>query len=389
MQVQDLRSSISNLSAIQKQVVASALASLFVGLGSLLAVYILLEGQSKRQAYDDIERDMRVAWELVNRYGENFQIKGDLLYIDDTLLVGRLDITDRVTDLVGGTATIFQGDLRVATSIRLENGKRATGTRLERNQAHKSIFELKQPFRGYVDILGVSYVTAYDPIFDAQNNVIGILYVGRETERYFAPIHSVEISIALIALFSTAFGALVTFFSNKRLISKTQKDSLTEVLNRRTGEELLNSSYKESVEHKKHLSIAFVDLDDFKEVNDSFGHSQGDKILTEIAKLLQRIIRNTDSVVRWGGDEFLVILENTNSAEAVNILKRLVKEVELLPVNPDGSHQTVSIGIASIGDDNEYVDLEDLVTAADYWMYQSKRDGKNQISPKAEASGIL
>lgn len=377
---------LRNLPTIRKQVIASALASLFVGLGCLIAVYAILEKQSRKQAYEDIERDMRVAWELVSQYGDDFKIKNELLYVNDTLLVGRLDITDRVTELVGGTATIFQGDLRVATSIRLKNGERATGTRLERNQAYKSIFEQKQPFRGYVDILGVSYVTAYDPLFDNNNEVVGILYVGREMESYFAPIRSLEISIAVIVLFSSVLGAAFTFLGHRRLISNTQKDGLTGVFNRSVGEELLNSSYKFSAKNKKPLSIAFVDLDDFKVVNDNFGHGEGDKILIQISRSLQKIIRNKGSVVRWGGDEFLVILENTDNAEALNLLHQLFKD-DLLPKTPDGQKQTVSIGVASLGENDEYVGLEDLVTAADYWMYQSKKNGKNRILPTRDNCG--
>lgn len=349
-------------------------------MASLITVVQILESHAREQVNLDVERDMRIAWDQLRRLGNNFYVKNGVLHLENHSLSGRLDIVDKITELVGGTATIFSGDLRVVTSIHLTNGKRATGTRLAQNEAYTSIFQNKEPFRGFVDILGVNYFTAYDPILDSEENVIGILYVGRETESYFSPITEVKLSIALIVLISAILGAFLTFLSNRIIISKAHIDSLTRVLNRKVGEEFLQEALARTFDDRNKLSIAFIDLDNFKSVNDKFGHVVGDEVLKSIAKALKRIGRHSDHIVRWGGDEFLMIFEGASKDEAYEILKRVVEEHSILPKLPDDSIQTLSIGLAGVDRHDEPVDIAQLITAADYMMYQSKNGGRNQIS---------
>ncbi|WP_292955631.1 MULTISPECIES: diguanylate cyclase [unclassified Neptuniibacter] len=250
----------------------------------------------------------------------------------------------------------------------------------QKNEAYTSIFENKKPFRGFVDIIGVNYFTAYDPILDSEKNVIGILYVGRETESYFSPIQKVELSISLIVLISAILGAFLTFLSSRLIISKAHIDSLTRVLNRKVGEESLQKALVRTFENRNKLSIAFIDLDGFKAVNDKFGYVVGDEVLKSIAKVLKCVVRKSDHLVRWGGDEFLMIFEETSKDEAYEILKRVIEDQSILPKLPDDSIQTLSIGIAGVDRHDELIDIDQLVTAADYMMYQSKNGGRNQIS---------
>ncbi|WP_292955633.1 MULTISPECIES: cache domain-containing protein [unclassified Neptuniibacter] len=116
--------------SIKKQVLAVTFISFIIGFVSLIAVVEIVESHARRQVALDVERDMRIAWDQLERLGSHFHIKNGVLHLDNHSLSGRLDIVDRITELVGGTATIFSGDLRVATSINLTNGRRATGTRL-------------------------------------------------------------------------------------------------------------------------------------------------------------------------------------------------------------------------------------------------------------------
>ena len=371
---------MKKVNSLHKPAITVALISFIIGFVSLLVIVQILESHAKKQADLDIERDMRVAWDQLGDMGNKFHIKNDLLYVDEQLLSGRLDIVDKITELVGGTATIFQGDLRIATSIKLPDGKRATGTKLEKNEAYKRIFQDRKPFRGYVDILGVNYVTAYDPIFDHEGSVIGIIYVGREIEDYFSPIYEIEFNIALIVFVSVLFGTFLTFLSSRIVISKTHIDSLTGAVNRKVGEEVLEESLTRAIGSKSPLSIAFVDLDDFKSVNDKFGHSVGDEVLQSISQVLKHIGRKSDYVVRWGGDEFLMVFEGASKKQAFEILRRIVEDQSLLPKLPDGSNQTLSIGLTAYDAHNESIKIEELITAADYMMYQSKNSGKNQIS---------
>ncbi|WP_414689279.1 GGDEF domain-containing protein [Neptuniibacter sp. UBA6509] len=181
-------------------------------------------------------------------------------------------------------------------------------------------------------------------------------------------------------LISAILGAFLTFLSSRLIISKAHIDSLTRVLNRKVGEESLQKALVRTFENRNKLSIAFIDLDGFKAVNDKFGYVVGDEVLKSIAKVLKCVVRKSDHLVRWGGDEFLMIFEETSKDEAYEILKRVIEDQSILPKLPDDSIQTLSIGIAGVDRHDELIDIDQLVTAADYMMYQSKNGGRNQIS---------
>ena len=141
------------------------------------AKYVLDDGATQA-ARRQVDANMRVAWETLKARGTTFAVVDGALKSGDHPLVGDTAVVDKVKELVGGTATIFQGDTRVATNVIKPDGSRATGTTLARTEAYASVFDRKTPFRGEVPILGEPYMTAYDPILGADGSVVGVLYVG-------------------------------------------------------------------------------------------------------------------------------------------------------------------------------------------------------------------
>ena len=139
---------------------------------------VLLERSATKAAADRVETNMRVAWDVLRARGTSFAVEDGKLLADGSVLNGDVAVVDKVKSLVGGTATIFLKDTRIATNVQKPDGSRATGTPLARSPAYDSIFERKAPFRGEVTILGENYMTAYDPILSASGDVLGILYVG-------------------------------------------------------------------------------------------------------------------------------------------------------------------------------------------------------------------
>jgi methyl-accepting chemotaxis protein len=152
----------------------------------------------------------------LKRQGEDFRLVEGKLVAGANALNGRSDIVDRVQDLVGGVATIFMGDLRVATNVKKPDGSRAVGTKLAAGPVYDALFKRGEAYRGEADILGRSYFTAYDPIRDAKGGVVGILFVGQleaETHAEIAGIQTWAISVALgVAL---AVGALMLALSSR------------------------------------------------------------------------------------------------------------------------------------------------------------------------------
>ena len=141
-------------------------------------------------------------------------------------------------------------------------------------------------------------------------------------------------------------------------------DSLTKLNNRRSIENA--SDYD---------SVILGDIDDFKKINDIYGHNVGDLVLVDISNVFKKIVRKSDLVCRWGGEEFLVLLKNCNNEKAYKKALRLKEEIVKLS-EKFGFKITMSFGISKISDST----LKDAIDMADRAMYESKENGKNTIT---------
>ncbi len=166
------------VSLVQKVALGSLMALLVVS-GSILGVMVWkLSGQLEAEAQVQQESAIKVAWQVLNGVGEGFRVEGGTFYAGAHALNGDTRVVDRVRDLVGGTATIFAGDVRIATNVMTGEGARATGTRLTAGAAYDAVLRDGKPYRGKATIQGQEYLTAYDPIKDASGRTVGILYTG-------------------------------------------------------------------------------------------------------------------------------------------------------------------------------------------------------------------
>jgi len=163
----------------------------------------------------------------------------------------------------------------------------------------------------------------------------------------------------------------------------SNKDHLTDVYNRKRIEDLLNEEFFKSKAQKTPLSLAFIDIDDFKPINDTFGHLAGDKVLQDIATFFAHNIRKNDIIARYGGDEFLLMLPNTNTEEATQLLMRISQELQALPGTEFDNNLlkvSTSIGMATHMEKVNYGSPKDLINSADKALYSSKQSGKNKIT---------
>jgi len=156
-------------------------------------------------------------------------------------------------------------------------------------------------------------------------------------------------------------------------------DLLTKLPNRFLFYDRLSQAIIKAKRNKTQFALLFVDLDHFKEINDNYGHEAGDFVLIEIAKRLQSCVRESDTVARLAGDEFLILLEDFDSKQnIVNIAKLLIEIIQTpIEINNNKLTVTCSIGISIYPDDSE--DAETLVKYADNAMYQAKNIGKNNF----------
>lgn len=170
----------------------------------------------------------------------------------------------------------------------------------------------------------------------------------------------------------------------EQLHSAATTDGLTGLLNRRAIEERLSAEISRSARHQVRTSVALVDLDRFKLINDTLGHAAGDRYLVHVGDLLRRHVRALDITGRLGGDEFLVILPMTSTEEAKVFAQRFRKALEEFNrTHPEFGMSTVSIGLAEAPRDGTHVAA--VLAAADAALYRAKGAGRDAVESAADA----
>ncbi|PHQ70705.1 MAG: GGDEF domain-containing protein [Sneathiella sp.] len=185
----------------------------------------------------------------------------------------------------------------------------------------------------------------------------------------------------LLSLMAVGILCTVSAISQLRymasLVDQASIDTLTNCYTRNSGEEIIDVQFKIAKREDSPLSVAFVDLDDFKSINDKFGHEAGDKVLAAAAAHLKRNGRGSDVIIRWGGEEFVILLPNTDAEGALKSIRRLRNTG--LGKRPNGTFLTASYGIAEMKS-ADVNDWQTLVELADDQMYLVKSQGGNDIA---------
>jgi diguanylate cyclase (GGDEF)-like protein len=156
-------------------------------------------------------------------------------------------------------------------------------------------------------------------------------------------------------------------------------DQLTNISNRRCFFQQLQIELEEAEENQSILSVLFIDLDNFKEINDRFGHQTGDEVLVIFTKRVKQMLRSTDTFSRLGGDEFVVLLSNLRSAkDPQTIANRMMERItQRLSIDGQTLYISVSIGIASYPEQG--TSREMLLTNADQALYEAKKKGRKCV----------
>jgi diguanylate cyclase (GGDEF)-like protein len=197
--------------------------------------------------------------------------------------------------------------------------------------------------------------------------------------------NSREILVIVLAVCTLllAWFLLRVITGQKNLVRVTRIDNLTGVINRRRLLELGDDLFLQAKKEQQAFSVYMIDIDFFKKINDQFGHSIGDKALQEVAVLGQNLMRASDVFGRFGGEEFIALLPNTQNNEALEVAQRLRQHIEqkkwqTLQIN----QLTISIGVATFENDN-YADFSLLLKAADEQLLKAKQAGRNKVSSDA------
>jgi diguanylate cyclase (GGDEF)-like protein len=156
----------------------------------------------------------------------------------------------------------------------------------------------------------------------------------------------------------------------------SEEDYLTKLYNRRKIHETIETEIKRSRRYNSAFAVLLLDIDNFKSINDTYGHNTGDKVLVQFANIIRHTIRESDIASRWGGEEFLVICPETTTDGAISLAEKIRYNIERNNFDEAGKI-TASIGVAGIehGDN-----VKSLIFRADEALYSSKKAGKNRVT---------
>ncbi|MFT8323315.1 MAG: sensor domain-containing diguanylate cyclase [Bacillus sp. (in: firmicutes)] len=254
--------------------------------------------------------------------------------------------------------------------------------------------------KGFEQILGYPSDTLKPPLWKQfiyeddvpiMNDFVDTLKNGESKRvecRVKHPIEKIKWVLCIGKSISDATGEITNIYTQIIDISERKKleeelrtlaftDHLTDLSNRKALDRHLTKAIARSKRHNHQLAIMFIDLDDFKLVNDTLGHSAGDVLLMEAADRFHATIREEDYIARIGGDEFIIVIEETNRDEMNKITKRIIDKVSKpYFIEQTTASITLSIGISLYPDDSE--EQDGLIAHADKAMYMAKEKGKNQ-----------
>ncbi len=361
-------------------------------------------------------------------YPGDYHLEGEVayrLYKGDADITGDYTLIDRVHEETGLDITLFYRDTRILTTIKDASGERIIATGAPDEIQQDVLYKGEHRFYNNVLIKGTSYFAYYTPLRNSDGSVVGMLFVGKPNDQVDAAVQSavyplmlanfvaMVITAVFVFLYTRGFASVLLkihhFLANissgnlnaeldssvlnrndelgdigrsaltmqYSLRKMVEQDPLTQLFNRRSADrKLLQIVEKSSQEHTP-FCLAMGDIDFFKGINDTYGHDCGDKVLQSVAKMLQTHLYDCGFVARWGGEEFLLVFDNTNLENALQILEKLLDDVRAMEIKYDNQIVKVTMTFGLVGGYTDNVEL--LIRDADEKLYAGKATGRNQI----------
>lgn len=383
----------------------------------------------QQQVYEELENVASLVNTLLDTaYPGDYTLVGDTalsLYKGGVNITSDYSLIDGILERTGMDVTLFYQDTRILTTIKNWEGERIIGTQAPEQVLTDVLEDGTSSFYDNVLIRETTYFGYYAPLYNGDGRITGILFVGKpatevnsQVNKALSPIVIVGLlALVLVCLFSIYYAGtflkalygLRSFFSQvatgnlseeldpavlKRgdelselgrsavsmqhsLRSLIERDSLTELYNRRSGGRRLAASMEKAKSENTPFTLVIGDIDFFKNVNDTYGHQCGDMVLKNVADILRRHMKDKGYAIRWGGEEFLLVYENSRLEEAYEALKLMLEEIRGACVQ-SGDNQiyiTMTFGMAC----DSSKDLKDLLRDADDKLYYGKNNGRNRI----------
>ena len=223
------------------------------------------------------------------------------------------------------------------------------------------------------------FMTTRFPILDEHQHIIGLGIVAMDVTQQHQTINDAEQALRTAERINAELREVV-----EHLEQLASTDRLTNAWNRRRFEEAVEGEIHRFQRYGHPLSLMLMDIDHFKKINDVYGHLEGDRVLKQVADRVFATIRKSDSLTRWGGEEFIVLMPNTSLSFASILAERIRNHLAALPFGIVGT-VTVSIGVAEFQPNSS---REEWLDRADRAMYTAKREGRNRVEVDSSAEPV-
>ena len=353
------------------------------------------------------------------------QLENDevVLYKGDTLVSRDFSVIDRIKQERNIEISIFMMDTRLVTTLTDQDGNRLNGT-VAADTILKDVYEsISERFYDNVAIEGHNYYAYYKPIMSSDNSkCLGMIGVAEPAEQVQNSVkHSVIQNVIIMGLAMLVTGTFIVLFAHKTVLMikymvsfmkkladnkldatlneavthrddelgvmgkmlvdlqislrrLIERDVLTGLYNRRYAEKKIDAIENSGVKY----CVSIGDIDHFKKFNDSFGHECGDVVLKEVAACLNEGMRGRGFVARWGGEEFLLVFENTEELAAGLALTDILQSIRDRVIEYDGQQHSVTMTFGVVGRaDGE--SIADQIRRADDKLYEGKQGGRNRV----------
>lgn len=402
----------------------------------IFGIVILLLGTQifTNAMYNEVETELRnvcrnLTTTINSLYPGDYKLaeegKGYRLYKGSYNLTNDHTLIDRVKQNTDLDITLFYQDTRILTTIINKDGERIVGSGAN-STVMEDVFETGEA-KFYTNILvyNTTYFAYYAPLTNSDGTVAGMLFVGKPTAEVDA---SVRASIYPLVIADLIFMVVVSFFiflytrrftsallqirgflkevsmgnmdaslsaevlrrndelseiarsaqnMQRSLHNLVEQDALTSLANRRSGDQHLRQLMKNAAADGTSFCVALGDIDNFKRVNDTYGHDCGDLVLKQVADIFRRRMRGNGFAARWGGEEFLLIFENMDLTRAKLLLKEILDDIRSAECKYDDVSVcvTMTFGLTQGSTEN----VTELLRTVDDRLYMGKNSGKNQV----------
>lgn len=350
---------------------------------------------------------------------------GYRLYKGSYDLTNDYSLVDHIKQNTDLDITLFYQDTRILTTIFDGNGRRIVGSGAA-SAVMKDVFETGEA-KFYTNILvyDTIYFSYYIPLINSDGTVAGMLFVGKPTAEVDASVRASIYPLVIADIIFMIVVSIIIFLYTRRFTSAllqirgflkeisvgnlnaslpgevlrrsdelseialsaqnmqrslrnlVERDALTNLANRRSGDQRLKQLMKSAAADGTSFCVALGDIDNFKRVNDTYGHDCGDLVLKQVAEIFRRRMRGNGFAARWGGEEFLLIFENMDLTRAKVLLKEILDDIRSAECKYDNVSVCVTMTFGLIQGSTENV--TELLRNVDDRLYRGKNSGKNQV----------